>query len=354
MDKPRPALTSRDLARLAGVSQSTVSRVLTNHPKVSAETRARVLQVLEEQDYSPNALARAMRTGRTDTVGVFVTRVTSPLHAALLDAIGRKLSAAGLQMILWNLQHDPYDAATQVIRQRLADGFIFTSALLGDSPDKIAVRAGVPTVLLHRGVEGLECDQVVGDNWRGSWDAGHYLHAAGHRRIGLIGMSLGTSTARDREAGFRAALAAKGLEIKPKYVVRGGLDHGDGHKAVQELMKLPKPPTAIYAGTDLLALGALDGARSLGVKVPDDLWVIGFDNVDMAAWESFSLTSVDQPVEAIVDTGIELLRKRIADPTTTPVVKKLPCVLVPRGSTADTPVGDLPAPPRGRRRLSFD
>lgn len=354
MDKSRPALTSRDLARLAGVSQSTVSRVLTNHPKVSAETRARVMRVLEEQDYSPNALARAMRTGRTDTVGVFVTRVTSPLHAALVDAIGRKLSAAGLQMILWNLQHDPYDAATQVIRQRLADGFIFTSALLGDSPDKIAVRAGVPTVLLHRGVEGLECDQVIGDNWRGAWDVGHYLHAAGHRRIGLVSMPQGTSTARDREAGFRAALSAKGLELQPRYVVRAGLDHRDGHAAVQQLMAMSRPPTAVYAVTDLLALGVMDGARSLGLKIPDDLWVVGFDNVDMAAWESFDLTSVDQPVEAIVDAGIEMLRKRIADSTLKPAVKKLPCVLVPRGSTAGTPVGNIPAPPRGRRRRTFD
>lgn len=352
MNEARPALTSRDLARLAGVSQSTVSRVLTNHPRVKAETRQRVLEVLEEHDYSPNLVARAMKTGRTGTVGVFVTRVTSPFHAGLLDAIGRKLSAAGLQMTLWNIQHDTHDVASLAVRQRLVDGFIFTSALLGHSPDKVAIQAGVPTVLLHRGVDGLGCDQVVGDNWRGGWDVGHYLCRAGHRRIGLVTSPLHAMTTRDREHGLLAALADNGVEIPPDYVVRNGLDHRDGHQAFERLMALPEPPTAIYAVTDLLAVGVLDGARALGVRVPDDVWVVGFDNTDMAAWESFDLTSVDQPVEAIVDAGIELLVRRIAEPDAMHTVKKLRCRLVTRGSTANTPATDLPTPPRGRRARS--
>jgi LacI family transcriptional regulator len=147
--------TSRDLARLAGVSQATVSRVLTNSPRVSPDTRARVLQVLKEANYTPNALARAMKTGRTDTIGVFMTRVTSPFHAALLDEIGRLLSEVGLHMILWNIEHDPEETVSEVIQQRLVDGFILTSATYDSKLHSIAVASGTPTVLLHRGIDGL-------------------------------------------------------------------------------------------------------------------------------------------------------------------------------------------------------
>lgn len=331
--------TSRDLARLAGVSQATVSRVLTNNPKVNAETRARVLQVLKDANYTPNALARAMKTGRTDTIGVFMTRVTSPFHAELLDEIGRLLGAAGLHMILWNIEHDPEETVTDVIQQRLVDGFLLTSAKYDSKLHSMALASGTPTVLLHRGIDGLECDQVVGDNWQGAYDAGRYLVEAGHRDIGLVSLAHTGKTARDRDLGFRAALAEAGISLKDRNVITTSVDHVHGHAAARKLLSAKKPPTAIYTVTDLLAFGVLDGARSLGVRVPDDVWVVGFDNTAVASWEAFDLTTVDQPVHAIVEAGIDLLRRRIADPTAEPTVLKLPCRLIIRGSTANTPAG---------------
>jgi LacI family transcriptional regulator len=329
--------TSRDLARLAGVSQATVSRVLTNSPRVSPDTRARVLQVLEELNYTPNAVARAMKTGRTDTIGVFITRVTSPFHGALLDKIGRRLSEVGLHMILWNIEHDPEETVSDVIQQRLVDGFILTSATYTSKLHKIAVASGTPTVLLHRGIDDIVCDQVVGDNWQGAFDAGRYLVEAGHRKIGLITLPHTGNTSRDRDLGFRAALAEAGVEVEARNVVSTGVNHADGHAAARQLLTGKNPPTAIYAVTDLLAFGLLDCARALGVGVPDDLWVVGFDNTDMASWEAFDLTSVDQPLRDIVYAGIDLLRQRIADPSLEPTVLKLPCPLVVRGSTANIP-----------------
>ncbi|WP_020577568.1 LacI family DNA-binding transcriptional regulator [Actinopolymorpha alba] len=339
MGSPPRTLTSRDLARLAGVSQSTVSRVLTNSPRVNAETRARVLKVLAESNYTPNAVARAMKTGRTDAVGVFMSRVTSPFHSTMLDLIGRKLSAHGLQMILWNVEHDPDEAAAgQAIQQRLVDGFVFTSATFTSRLHTLALSSGIPTVLLHRGIEELACDQVLGDNWQGARDLAAYLLRAGHLDIGLVTSPLSVSTARDREQGFRAVLAEAGITIRPSNVAVGGFSHQHGHAAARRMLSQNDPPTAIFAITDVLAFGVLDGARSLGVRVPDDLWVAGFDNTDMASWESFDLTTVDQPVGAIVDRGVDLLRRRIADPSAEPVVTRLPCDLVIRGSTAHTPV----------------
>jgi LacI family transcriptional regulator len=329
--------TSRDLARLAGVSQATVSRVLTNNPRVNAETRARVLQVLKEANYTPNALARAMKTGRTDTIGVFMTRVTSPFHAELLDEIGRVLSSVGLHMILWNIEHDREESVSKVLQQRLVDGFLLTSATYDSTLHTMAVESGTPTVLLHRGIDGLDCDQVVGDNWQGAYDAGRYLAEAGHTEIGLVRLEHTGNTSRDRELGFRAALDEAGVKIKARNIVTVGVPHADGHAAAQKLLSQKKPPTAIYTMTDLLAFGILDGARALGVRVPDDVWVIGYDNTDLAAWESFDLTTVAQPIHAIVETGIDLLRQRILEPDRPTEIVTLPCPLVVRGSTANTP-----------------
>lgn len=331
--------TSRDLARLAGVSQATVSRVLTNSPRVSPDTRARVLQVLKDANYTPNALARAMKTGRTDTIGVFMTRVTSPFHAALLDEIGRLLSEVGLHMILWNIEHDPEETVSEVIQQRLVDGFILTSATYDSKLHSMALASGTPTVLLHRGIDGLDCDQVVGDNWQGAFDAGRYLVEAGHRDIGLVTLEHTGNTSRDRDLGFRAALAAAGVPIKERNVISTGVSHDHGHAAAVQLLSAEQPPTAIYTVTDLLAFGLLDGARAQGVKVPEDVWVIGFDNTDMASWEGFDLTSVNQPIHAIVEQGIDLLRRRIGDPAAETTIINLPCPLVVRGSTANTVIG---------------
>ncbi|HZX08719.1 LacI family DNA-binding transcriptional regulator [Kribbella sp.] len=327
--------TSRDLARLAGVSQATVSRVLTNNPKVNAETRARVLQVLKDANYTPNALARAMKTGRTDTIGVFMTRVTSPFHAELLDEIGRVLSSMGQHMILWNIEHDPEEAVAEVLQQRLVDGFLLTSATYDSKMHTMALASGTPTVLLHRGIDGLDCDQVVGDNYQGAYDAGRYLVDHGHTDIGLVTLTHTGNTSRDRDLGFRAALADAGVKIKPGNVVSVDVPHSAGHAAAIKLLSRKKPPTAIYTVTDLLAFGVLDGARASGARVPDDVWVVGFDNTEMAAWEAFDLTTVEQPVHGIVETGIQLLRDRITDPDRPTQTVTLPCPLAIRGSTAN-------------------
>ncbi|GAA1149044.1 transcriptional regulator DegA [Kribbella jejuensis] len=320
---------------MAGVSQATVSRVLTNSPKVTAETRERVLQVLKDANYTPNALARAMKTGRTDTIGVFMTRVTSPFHAELLDEIGRVLSSMGLHMILWNIEHDQEETIAEVLQQRFVDGFLLTSATYDSKLHTMALASGTPTVLLHRGIDGLDCDQVVGDNWQGAYDAGRYLVDHGHTDIGLVTLTHTGNTSRDRDLGFRAALADAGVKIKPGNVVSVDVPHSAGHAAAIKLLSRKKPPTAIYAVTDLLAFGVLDGARARGARVPDDVWVVGFDNTEMAAWEAFDLTTVDQPVHGIVETGIQLLRDRINDPDRPTEVVTLPCPLAIRGSTAN-------------------
>ncbi|WP_132287126.1 substrate-binding domain-containing protein [Kribbella sp. VKM Ac-2568] len=151
--------------------------------------------------------------------------------------------------------------------------------------------------------------------------------------------SRSNGTSRDRDLGFRAALAEAGVSIKERNVISTGVSHDHGHAAAVQLLSAEQPPTAIYTVTDLLAFGLLDGGRALGVKVPEDVWVIGFDNTDLASWEAFDLTSVNQPIHAIVEQGIDLLRRRIGDPAAEATIINLPCPLVVRGSTANTVIG---------------
>src|SRR5690606_15308368 len=265
--------------------------------------------------------------------------------------IGRRLAAEGLQMILWNLEHDPHELAQRVIRQRLVDGFLFTSATFTSRSDKAAVAAGVPAVLLHRGVTGLDCDQVVGDNYRGAWDVGRYVLEAGHTKIGLVSSPLEVSTAAEREYGFRTALRKGGHPAREPDIVRGAFTHSAAHGAIRELLARPVPPTAVFAITDLLAHGVVDGARSVGARVPDDVWVCGFDNVEMSSWEAYDLTTVNQPIEELVDTGVKLLKRRMADRDARPRTVRIPCELVVRGSTANTALPEPVTPPRRPRNL---
>ena len=165
-----------------------------------------------------------MKTGRTDTVGVVMTRVQSPFHAALLDTICRTLSASRLHMILWNGEHDSQEGAIEMAQRNLVDGVIFTAALSDSTAERAAVRAGVPAVLLHRRLDDLACDQVIGDNRGGSTQVGRYLAAAGHRRIGLVTGGLDASTIRDREEGFRAGL----VESPPGSAGRSSSHRTDG------------------------------------------------------------------------------------------------------------------------------
>lgn len=324
-------LTSKDIAKIAGVSQSTVSRVLTNDPRVRAETRERVLRVLAEKKYEPNLAARMMRTGHTGVVGVVIARMTNPFHSYLLHTLAAKLTSVGLQTIFWHAEQGADQAAVQAIRQRRVDAMIFTTAAADSIPLAAAVDQGIPVLLVHRAVERLACDQVTGDNWEGGRMVGQYLTR--RSRIGLISGDLNASTIREREMGFRSALASAGVEIADRDCARVDVSHREGREAARRMLDRDDPPDAIFAVNDITAFGVVDAARSLGVRVPDQLWVVGYDDIEMASWEAFNLTTVNEPVQDMVDRGVALLRQRLADSSSEPEKVCLPCTLVPRHST---------------------
>lgn len=331
-------VTSRDVAREAGVSQATVSRVLAGAERVTPATADRVRAAMDRVGYAPNAAARTMKTRRTGSIGVVVADVTNPFYPQVLDALSAELGRAGQRMALWNAASvaSGEESAVNAIRQGLVDGLIFTTVTAGSTALTTALDQALPVVLLNRGVPELDCDQVVSDNLAGAALVADFLVDAGHEALAFIGGPSLPSTAVERERGFRDGLARRGVELPDGFVRHGDFSHAAGHAAIRELGALRPRPTAVFCANDLTAFGALDGARSAGVAVPDDLWVVGYDDVAMAAWEAYDLTTVRQPLAAMVGHAVELLLARIADPSRPAQRAVFPAELIRRGSTGRT------------------
>jgi LacI family transcriptional regulator len=327
-------VTSVDVARAAGVSQATVSRVLSGSPKVAPATRQRVLAALAETGYTPNLVARAMKTRRTGTIGVVVATITNPFYPHLIEALATALGEANYRMILWTTEGAGETSALQAIRQGVVDGLVFTTVTPESRPLVEALALGEPVVLVNRGVERVGCDQVRTDNVGGAVAMAAYLLRGGHRRIGLISGLASASTAVEREAGFRKGLAEHGAPMDETLFRRTDFSHEQGKAAMRELLSATSPPTAVFCVNDLTAFGAIDGARSLGLAVPEDVEVAGFDDIDMASWEGYDLTTVRQPIDEMAHSAIELLHARIRQPDRAPQQVTFPSNVVVRGSTA--------------------
>lgn len=332
------SMTSHDVARLAGVSQSTVSRVLRNDAKVRPATRDRVLQVLAQTRYVPNAAARAFRTSRSGSIGVVVARLSYQLYPMTLEAIGARLVSLGQRMIVWDAEHGGDLQASQALRQGVVDGVILTAATAESEFLKDIASPQAPVVLVNRSVAGYPADQVSSDNMDGGRRVAQYLLQAGRRRIALIGGLQRASTIRDREAGFREALRQSGVDIPAHLYVRSEtFTHASGHDAARQLLQSASPPDAIFCVNDVLAVGAIDGARFCQVKVPDDLWVVGYDDIELASWGAYDLTTVRQPMEEMVAYALDLLLAKIKDNGKPLEYKCFPNELLIRTSTARHP-----------------
>lgn len=316
------------------MSQTTVSRVLHDHPNVKPETREHVLRVLRETDYAPNAVARAMVTRHTGTIGVVVEDITNPFYPEIVEALSSELAACDRRMILWNSSGAGESSAVEAIQEKLVDGVVFTTATAGSVALEKAIQHGAPIVQVNRYVEEMECDRVITDNVGGGWLAAEYLIGCGHKRIGLIGGLREASTAIEREHGFRECLKQHNLMLNDGLYRSGNFSYCSAHKAMRELLELPERPSAVFCANDLTAFAALNAARTLGVTVPDDVWVVGFDDIDMASWETLDLTTVRQPTREMARVAVRLLLQRIRDPTHPPKHCRFGSELIIRGSTA--------------------
>jgi LacI family transcriptional regulator len=289
--------TSHDVAELAGVAQSTVSRALSGDPNISEKTRVRVTDAARRLNYSPNVIARSLITRRTNRVGVFISDITNPFYPELVEGLEREFAELGYDIIIFS------DGATRTTRDHVEhflgstiDGFVFTSAELGFPLTERLAAAEAPTVFLNRHIDDDRFDRVVSDNAGGGRLAGELLVQLGHTRIAQISGPPQTSTARDRDAGFGTSLAELGVEFDRRHHRHGPYAHETGFEGCRSLLAQDPPPTAIFCGNDVIALGAWDAAVSAGLDIPRDLSVIGFDDILVGSWSAIGLTTVRQPL----------------------------------------------------------
>ena len=304
------SVTSFDVARLAKVSQSTVSRALRGDPSIAAATVRRVQAAAQQLNYVPSERARDLSTGSTRRIGMLVD-LDNSLWALLVGSLHDILADRGYRLTLLAGHGDE-----QSIEASLAgggvDGVIVSTVSLHSELPRLLARRGIPTVLLHRYTDDADVDASVADNRAGGALAAQLLLDAGHTRIGALLGPADTSTGRDREVGFRERLEAAGVPLRPQWVRHGAFDFAHGRTALPEVMRGRHAPTALLCANDTIAFGALDAAFTAGSRVPGDVAITGFDDLAEASWASVSLTTIAVPFADMLRSAVTLLTERIA------------------------------------------
>jgi DNA-binding LacI/PurR family transcriptional regulator len=335
---PNPkAATIAEVARQAGVGIGTVSRVLNDAPSVADETRRRVKQVIKDLDYQPSQVARNLSTGRTSTIAAVVPFVTHPSSIERLRGLVRVLTPRRYDMALYDveLREQRDEQLKRLSAPGRADAVVIVSLPLGNAEIRRFQSSGIPLILLD--AHHPELNSIVTDNVLGGALATRHLIELGHRRIGFVGDApvnpYGFTSSADRRSGYRAALTEAGIAFDPS-LVKEGVHDGDVAAGLTEqlLVGHPDPPTAIFAASDTQALGVLDAARRLGRRVPDDLSVIGFDDIEVA--RHVGLTTVRQPLEESGSLAAEMLLGSLSRDGAGPSTTYLDLSLTVRSTTS--------------------
>jgi LacI family transcriptional regulator len=309
--------TIKDIARAAGVSVATVSYVLNDTRYVSPDKKERVLHAVKQLNYVPNAVARGLRVRESRTISLIVSDITNPFYPDLAKACEDYAHEFGYTVNMVNTSDDPkrLAQALEQLRKGKVDGAIVTTAMEADRPIlEQFIREGYPIVLAHRRLEGLDGDIVVSDNYGGSVAATKHLLALGHTRIAFMTGVPGSTVSLIREQGYRDAMHEAGVEVRPEWILTGDAKYAPSFQATRELLQLPRDirPTAVINISDIGALGVLDAAYDMGVIVPDDLAVVGFDDLFIAASRCVQLTTIKIPRYELGRTATELLLNRIS------------------------------------------
>jgi LacI family transcriptional regulator len=274
-----------------------------------------------------------MRSGRTGVIGVVVTDLTNPFHSSLLEALSGAIRAASHRMVLWDGRRDGEADAVAALREKAVDSVIFATATAASRPLREAIDRELSVVLVDRFLPGLSCDSVTSDNLAGGRNVARYFLDAGRTAIAMIGGAPGLSTADERLAGFKSGFAPAARRKPILVATAGHAAYEEGARAFHEILGHGKVPDAIFCASDVLAFGAMDAARAQGLRVPDDLWVVGYDDISVSAWDAYNLTTVRQPLTRMAEQAVRLALDRLANPERAPKRSRLASQLVVRGST---------------------
>jgi DNA-binding LacI/PurR family transcriptional regulator len=329
-------VTIRDVAKRANVGVGTVSRVLNNSTAVRDETRQRVLQAIDELDYSPNPIAQQLSSGQTNAIAVTLPFLTYPSFVERLRGVQSALAQSSYQLVLYSAETpDHRDKHFDVLaRQTRADGVLIISIPLSDKHAKKFIDSETPTVLID--IFHPEMNRVYVDDFQGGYMATKHLIDLGHTKIAFISDKLETKlkyvSMKNRMKGYLKALEENGISFQPEYHLEDIHGRAEASKMAHTILALEDPPTAIFAGSDTQAIGVLDAARERGLSVPEELSVIGYDNIRDA--EYLNLSTIAQPLFESGFEGARLLLSILKNPSDQIQEISMDLELIERGTTA--------------------
>jgi LacI family transcriptional regulator len=329
--------TMADVAARAGVSVATVSRALSDDPKrVSAPVLQRIIDAAEELDYIPNNLARNMRSGSTRILGLIISDIGNPFFTAVARGVEDVAQRHGYSLVLSNTDENPDREAASlgVMAAERAAGVIIATTNENGSALRRFQDLGRAVVAIDRHILGLPTDSVVVDNESAAHEAVSHLIRLGHRRVAIVGGPIDADTARERSRGYERAMRESRIALQPELVCHGDFRETAGLTVTRQLLDLADPPTAIFAVNNLTTIGVLGALRERGLKWPEQMSVVGFDDIPMSELLDPPLTVVQQPTYRVGARAADLLIRRLREPTAPVQEVVLSARLVVRGSTA--------------------
>ena len=331
--------TRKDVAEKAGVSVAVVSYVINNGPRpVALETQAKVEKAIKELGYFPNELARSLARKQTATIGLIVPSLTNPVFAEIAESLERVCAAAGYAVMLSSTGRDPVreKKLAETLRSKQVDGVVI---LPSQEPQEILSsfrQAQIPTIVLEHDLPNTHCIAI--DDWQGGRLATQHLLSLGHRRIAMIKRETTSALSYLRAVAYRETLIEAGIFPDPALVIESKAGHTAAYSAMQQLLALPNPPTAVFTHNDVLAVGAMRAIHDAGLRVPDDISVVGYDNTVNTAYLNPPLTTVKSPVAEMGRQAGQIILKLVDNQRDLPAQTiTLPVELVVRASTAPPP-----------------
>jgi LacI family transcriptional regulator len=329
-------VTIIDVATEAGVSSGTVSRVINNDVHVRPETRQRVLEVMQRMGFVANRHARSLAGGKTNIIGVLVPDLGTAYIGEIIRGIDVELGLTSLDLILYTTHRTASKEASYVanLAEGMVDGLLLVLPRSPADYIETLTRRKFPFVLIdHQGTDE-DCPAVGATNWQGAYNATEYLIKLGHRRIAFITGSMDLGCSQDRLAGYRSALRTHHIPEVPELEYEGDFFQPDGYAGASAFLDLPSLPTAIFASNDVMGMGVMDAIRNRGMRIPDDISVIGFDNIPQSAVVHPPLTTVQQPLEQMGRVAAQMLLGILKDPEREAGRIELPTELIVRESAA--------------------
>lgn len=325
--------TMKDIAKLAGVSTSTVSHVINQSRFVSEAISERVNQAASQLNYTPSALARSLKVNRTNTIGMLVTNSTNPFFGEVVKGVERSCYHQGYNLILCNTEgdHERMRQSINTLLQKRVDGLILMcSSLEGERIDIFDKYPDIPVVVMDWGPMLFTSDKIQDNSLRGGYLAAKYLIDCGHTQVGCITGPLAKHQAQMRYEGYKRAMNEAGNEFKANWIIEGDFECEGGYNALHKMVEKGPLPSAIFVCNDMMALGVINAAAELGIKIPDQLSIIGYDDIHIARFMTPALTTIHQPKYRLGKAAVEALLQRLENSVEESQVVQLEPTLVER------------------------